>query len=151
MKKLSILIIVVGILAVLQVGCQKMQARCKYCGPVVKVTTLRGVHFDFNKYHIRPDGVPILNEDIKMLKDDPALVISIEGHCDSVGSDEYNNRLSERRARAVMEYLMVNGISSNRMRILGFGKRNPIVSNDTDANRALNRRVEVKILAPQVR
>ena len=146
MKRLTIFIVAVGLLVAFQMGCQKMGVRCKYCGDVVKVTTLRGVHFDFNKYKIRSDGVPILQEDIDLLKKDTDLVISIEGHCDAIGSDQYNDRLSEKRARAVFEYFMRNGISTDRMRILGFGKRNPIAPNDTAENRAINRRVEIKII-----
>ena len=151
MKRLGTFIIAIAMLAAFHQGCQKMQARCKYCGDVVKTTTLRGVHFDFNKYKLKPEGLNVLSEDINLLKEDSELLISIEGHCDSVGGNAYNDKLSKRRAQTVFNYFLKNGIAADRMRTIGFGKRNPIVPNDTAANRSLNRRVEIKIIRPELR
>jgi len=120
--------------------------RCKHCGEVVKTTVLRGVHFDFNKATLRPDGYPVLQEDIDMLKADPTLDIMIEGHCDIIGSDAYNQTLSEKRAKSVYDYFIRMGISPYRMRTIGYGKTMPLVPNDSPEHRALNRRIEIKII-----
>ncbi len=108
-----------------------------------KRIVLRGVHFDFNKYDIRADSEPILDEAGRILKDNPDLVIHVDGYCDIIGSEEYNQRLSERRADAVAHYLEAHGISRSRLITRGFGKTNFIASNDTDEGRAQNRRVEL--------
>ena len=148
MKRVLVLMTAVVVLGAFYMGCQKMEARCKYCGKVVKVTTLRGVHFDFNKYQLRKDGMTILAEDVELLKKDKKLVVSIEGHTDSIGSDEYNQVLSVRRATTVFNYLIDKGVAADRMQILGFGEKNPIASNSTATGREQNRRVELKIIQP---
>ena len=71
--------------------------------------------------------------------------LEIHGHTDNVGEDEYNMKLSERRASAVVNYLIQNGISSSRLEYKGFGSSKPIASNDTEEGRQENRRVEVYI------
>jgi outer membrane protein OmpA-like peptidoglycan-associated protein len=72
-------------------------------------------------------------------------MMSVEGHTDSVGSDDYNQKLSERRADAVRDYLTSNGISPVNIQAVGFGKANPVASNDTAAGRQQNRRVEMVV------
>ena len=124
-------------------GCRQM---CKRCGHTIKVTVLEGVNFDFNKATIKPAGKAILDEDVKLLSGDATLDVSIEGHCDIVGSDEYNQKLSEARARSVFDYFVSKGIAANRMKTVGYGRSRPIVPNDTEANRAKNRRVEINII-----
>jgi OOP family OmpA-OmpF porin len=71
--------------------------------------------------------------------------VTLEGHTDSVGSVEYNQRLSERRANAVRQYLIEKGIASSRIRVVGYGKLRPIADNKTDDGRAINRRVEFEV------
>ena len=127
-------------------GCQHMKARCLDCGKVVKVTTLRGINFDFDKSQIRGDGQSILQEDINLLKDNASLDVSIQGHTDSVGSPAYNKTLSVKRAKSVYNYLIQNGIPANRMTTVGLGESDPIVPNTNASNRALNRRVELHII-----
>lgn len=147
MKRMLMIAIGVAMLALaLHQGCAKSVARCENCGEVVKTTVLRGIHFDFDKYEVRPDGVPILSEDIDLIKKDPTLDVSIEGHCDIIGSDAYNQKLSEKRAGAVQDYFLKNGVATERMKAVGFGRKNPIVPNDTAENRAMNRRVELQII-----
>ena len=124
-------------------GCRQM---CKRCGHTVKVTVLEGVNFDFNKATLKPAGKAILDNDVKLLADDKTLDVSIDGHCDIVGSDEYNQKLSEARAKAVFDYLVSKGIAADRMKTAGYGRSRPIVPNDTEANRAKNRRVEINII-----
>jgi outer membrane protein OmpA-like peptidoglycan-associated protein len=114
--------------------------------PVKKKIVLRGVNFDFNKSNIRTDARPILDEAISTLKEYKDITLSVEGHTDSIGSDAYNQKLSVRRAQAVADYLEKGGIAASRMTVKGFGKSQPVASNDTAEGRAENRRVELKIL-----
>lgn len=76
----------------------------------------------------------------------PATVVEVAGHTDSVGGDEVNQRLSEQRANAVTQFLIAQGINSQRFITVGAGKRYPIASNDTEAGRAANRRVEITLV-----
>jgi outer membrane protein OmpA-like peptidoglycan-associated protein len=106
---------------------------------------LRGVNFDFDKYNIRPDAVPILEQACKTLKDDPSINVQAQGYTDSVGTDAYNQRLSERRANAVREWLVKCGIPASRLTARGFGESNPVASNATPEGRAQNRRTELVV------
>jgi OOP family OmpA-OmpF porin len=112
---------------------------------VKKKIVLRSVHFDFNKYNIRPDAVPVLNEAVDILKEDGAVNVVVEGHTDSVGSVPYNQKLSERRANAVRTYLVDHGIGARRVSAVGYGKLRPVASNATADGRAQNRRVELHV------
>ena len=113
--------------------------------PVKRKIVLRGVHFDFDKATIRPDARPVLDEAIGALKQAGNVTIITEGHTDSVGSAEYNQRLSERRARAVRDYMVSGGIASTRIEAVGMGESKPVASNDTAEGRAENRRVELRV------
>jgi len=104
------------------------------------------VHFDFNKYNIRPDAVPILDEAVEILDKHPGVTVDVNGYCDIIGSIAYNQRLSERRAEAVASYLESKGIVVSRLVAHGYGKTHFVASNDTAEGRAQNRRVE---LVPQ--
>ena len=107
---------------------------------------LRGVNFDFDKATIRRDAVTILDEVVVILRDEPAIDVSVDGHTDAIGSDAYNQRLSERRAQAVRDYLVRKGISPSRLRTRGFGESEPVASNDTEEGRAQNRRTELNVI-----
>jgi outer membrane protein OmpA-like peptidoglycan-associated protein len=113
--------------------------------PVKKKIVLRGVNFDFDKASIRADAKPILDEAIATLKETVEVNVEVEGHTDSVGSEAYNQKLSERRARAVADYLSAGGINRSRINTVGFGESRPVTSNDTAAGRAENRRVELRV------
>lgn len=104
---------------------------------------LRGVHFDFNKYNIRPGDAAVLDEAAATLKANPDVTVHVNGYCDAIGSEAYNLRLSERRAGAVANYLGMQGIPSSRLITQGFGKTNFVASNATPEGRAENRRVEL--------
>ena len=104
---------------------------------------LRGVNFDFDKYNIRPNAAPILDEAAKTLQEYGDVNIAVNGYTDSIGSDAYNQALSLRRANAVKEYLVAHGIGAGRMAVKGFGKTDPVASNATAEGRAQNRRVEL--------
>lgn len=104
---------------------------------------MRGVHFDFNRYHIRPDAVPILDEAADILSKHPGVTIDVDGYCDIIGGFRYNQRLSERRAQSVARYLENKGIAANRLITHGYGKTHFVASNATAEGRAQNRRVEL--------
>ena len=112
--------------------------------PVVKEKlVLRGVHFDFNKYNIRPGDAAVLDEAATTLKANPNVTINVNGYCDAIGSEEYNLKLSDRRSDAVVDYLTRAGIPSSQLIPHGYGKTNFVATNDTPEGRAQNRRVEL--------
>jgi outer membrane protein OmpA-like peptidoglycan-associated protein len=108
---------------------------------------LRNIFFDFDKATLRPESTNELERLIQLLKDVPTMRIEISGHTDGKGSDEYNLKLSDNRAKAVVEYLSSHSIAANRLEYKGYGKNQPIATNDTDEGRQLNRRTEFKILS----
>jgi outer membrane protein OmpA-like peptidoglycan-associated protein len=111
--------------------------------PAKPLVTLHGPQFDFDKATLKPDGKRMVDEAVRVMKDKPDLRVSVEGHTDSVGSDAYNQRLSERRAKAVSDYLISQGIDDSRISVEGFGESKPVASNESAAGRAENRRVEI--------
>jgi len=86
-----------------------------------------------------------LNEIVETLKTDMDYSVRIEGYTDAVGTEAYNIKLSERRAKAVADYLISKGIDKNKLESVGFGEANPVSTNKTSAGRAANRRVVIKI------
>lgn len=114
--------------------------------PVKRKLVLRGVNFDFDKSNIRADARPILDAAVATLKEDPNVRVAVEGHTDSVGSEEYNMGLSQRRAESVVDYLVAGGIARSRLEPIGMGESNPVATNDTEDGRAQNRRVELRVL-----
>ncbi len=104
---------------------------------------LRGVLFDFDKATIKPEGRPVLDEVLVVLNNNPSMRVNIQGHTDSMGSDAWNQKLSERRAAAVLEALVSAGIEPARLTSKGFGEGMPAATNETKEGRALNRRVEL--------
>jgi outer membrane protein OmpA-like peptidoglycan-associated protein len=104
---------------------------------------LRGVHFAFNRYNIRPEDAAVLDEAVAALKNNPNVTVDVNGYCDSVGSVAYNLRLSTRRAEAVVDYLEKNGIPADKLVAHGYGKTNFVATNSTAEGRAQNRRVEL--------
>jgi outer membrane protein OmpA-like peptidoglycan-associated protein len=111
--------------------------------PVKKRVVLRGVNFAFNSSEIAPSARPVLDQAALILQDNPGVTVRVEGFTDSIGSEEYNQALSVRRAEAVFSYLVNRGVDPERFRVEGFGKSRPIASNATEAGRAQNRRVEL--------
>lgn len=111
--------------------------------PVKQRIVLRGVQFDFNSSAIRPEAQPVLDQGAELLKQNPDVTVSVEGHTDAIGSEEYNMALSVRRAESVYRYLVNRGVDPERLTVEGFGKTRPIADNDTEAGRAQNRRVEL--------
>lgn len=105
------------------------------------------VNFAFDSSDLTTTSRVNLDKLAQVLKNNPDTNINIYGHTDSRGTDEYNQRLSERRAASVKNYLLSRGIASNRMFTMGMGESDPRATNDTDAGRAENRRVEFAITA----
>jgi outer membrane protein OmpA-like peptidoglycan-associated protein len=110
---------------------------------LLKLTLDSHVSFDFDSVRINPGFAPSLGKLARVLRDYGETEVMVVGHTDSVGAEVYNERLSERRALAVADYLMDNGVSRYRLRTAGRGEREPRAGNDTAAGRQLNRRVEV--------
>ena len=110
-----------------------------------RTIVLDNVLFDFDKTAIKPDGAKILDRLIAFLKENSDKRVALEGHTDSIGTPQYNQGLSERRAASVKDYLTKRGIAANRISTAGFGLTKPIADNKTAEGRAKNRRVEIKV------
>ncbi len=111
------------------------------------VITLKNVFFDFDKSELKTQSTLELQRLIKLLAQYPNIRIQLEGHTDSMGSDDYNQALSERRVIAVKDYLIANGVPAVKVAgVIGFGEVKPIDTNDTDEGRVNNRRVELRIV-----
>ncbi len=108
--------------------------------------TLNNIFFDFNKATLRKESVTELRNLVQFLNEQPKIRIEISGHTDSVGTPEYNHKLSQERAEAVREYLVSHGIHGNRVVAKGYGETKPVAPNDTEENRQKNRRTEFTIL-----
>ncbi len=106
-----------------------------------KIVT-NGIRFDVNKATIRPESMGVINEIYEILEKNSGLMFSVEGHTDSDGDQDANQTLSEDRAKAVMDRLVLMGIDSQRLKYKGFGETKPIDTNDTNEGKANNRRVE---------
>jgi outer membrane protein OmpA-like peptidoglycan-associated protein len=111
--------------------------------PGTKITEIKGPHFDFNKATIKPEGQRRLDEVVRLMRENPNLRIMAVGHTDSVGSDAYNLKLGERRAKAVADHLSSEGVSPSRIDVRSEGEARPVASNATAEGRAENRRVEI--------
>jgi OOP family OmpA-OmpF porin len=111
-----------------------------------KSVILKNVNFEFDRYVLLPDADMILKTLLTYLIDNPKIRILISGHTDDLGSDEYNLELSINRAKSVYNWLINNGIESARLKFSGFGKSQPLYNDTTEKSRALNRRVEVKLI-----
>ena len=114
--------------------------RLKQGIPVV----LENVNFEFDSYSLLKSSETVLNTLLDYLKSNPDIKVSIEGHTDDVGTDDYNLELSVKRANSVYNWLINNGIDSNRLRFTGFGKSHPIYYETDEQHRVLNRRVELR-------
>ncbi|MFN3598521.1 MAG: OmpA family protein [Aquificaceae bacterium] len=104
------------------------------------------VHFDFNKANIKRDYIPLLNEVVKILKENPNVRVKIEGFTDDIGSKTYNDKLALKRAQAIRDYLIKAGIPADRIEVAGFGKERYIADNKTPMERFTNRRVEFIVI-----
>ena len=115
--------------------------------PMVKErVVMRGINFDFDKAVIKPEFAPVLDVAADILKERPDLKVVVEGHTCNMGPEAYNQKLSERRAKSVYNYLIKNGVNADMLSTVGYGEMQPMADNKTRSNRELNRRVEFKIM-----
>lgn len=160
--RLAALLLAVGLVQ----GCAQLGYECPECCPMPTVAQapapkpkprpvadpcagvirLRGVNFDFDRAEIRPEARPILDQAAERLSQCPGERVVVEGHTDAIGSDGYNQDLSERRASSVRDYIVGRGVSAGRIQAVGRGESQPIAGNDTPDGRQLNRRVEIRFL-----
>jgi len=117
----------------------------------IAVNLTNDILFDYNSYALRQESKSTLQNLADNFRKYPEEQISVEGHTDSVGSDESNQRLSEERADSVRDYLVDQGVTGTRITAVGFGKTRPKASNDTPEGRQMNRRVEIRISVPPAR
>ncbi|WP_017731384.1 OmpA family protein [Nafulsella turpanensis] len=109
-------------------------------------TTLNNIFFETDEYQLQPKSETELERVVQFLKENPKVAIEIAGHTDNVGNASYNQQLSEKRARAVYNFLVEAGISPSRLQAKGYGQSKPIAPNDTEENRQKNRRIEFRVL-----
>ncbi len=114
--------------------------------PLTQGNTRLLVFFDFDKSTLKDESIPELDRIVEFLRDNKDIKIQLEGHTDDVGTDDYNDRLSLGRANAVRDYLLSAGISGSRIKTTGFGKKKPLKKDTSEEAKALNRRVEMKII-----
>lgn len=115
-------------------------------GNNIKLVMPGNITFATDNFNLRSDFYPVLNSVATVLTKYIDTTLRVSGHTDSSGDDQYNQQLSERRARSVADYLQTQGVAQNRMYVEGIGERSPIASNDSAEGRAQNRRVELYIL-----
>jgi OOP family OmpA-OmpF porin len=114
--------------------------------PVTETVVLKGVNFCFDCATLSPEAKAILDGDaMAIIKHHPNATFEVAGHTDAKGSDTYNLRLSQRRAEAVRGYLVQQGVEPSRLTAVGYGESQPVADNATEAGRAQNRRVELRI------
>ncbi len=110
------------------------------------VLTFEDVHFDFDRFNLRPDALKILDDAVSKLGQNATVRITIEGHTDSIGTSEYNLALGERRANSVRDYLVNRGITNTRLRTVSYGEDRPIADNNSAQGRAQNRRAHLVVI-----
>jgi outer membrane protein OmpA-like peptidoglycan-associated protein len=113
--------------------------------PARREYTFEDVHFDFDRYTLRPDALRVLDEAIKAMQADSTLRLTVEGHTCNIGTTEYNLALGERRAQAVREYLTSRGIAANRLTTVSYGEERPKHDNSREETRRLNRRAALVV------
>jgi outer membrane protein OmpA-like peptidoglycan-associated protein len=101
------------------------------------------INFDTNKATIKPESKPIVDQIVLLLKDNPTLKVSVEGHTDNTGAPARNKTLSQERAQSVMNALTAAGIDKKRLSAVGWGQDKPMADNKTEEGKAKNRRVEI--------
>ena len=126
-------------------GPQKLKVELKQLKEDTKLT-LNNITFETNSKDLNESSYVELDRVSKLMRDNPNIKIEISAHTDDAGSNSYNLRLSEKRAKSVVMYLLESNIEIERLISKGYGELKPIVPNDSDENKAKNRRVELKIL-----
>jgi outer membrane protein OmpA-like peptidoglycan-associated protein len=122
-------------------------AKIERVGEGIKITFDSGILFEYDSSTLQPEAKTNIRKLAVILNKYPDTNILVTGHTDSDGSEQYNQLLSERRAKSVSDYSMSQGISSSRLSVIGLGENEPVASNDTNYGKQLNRRVEIAIFA----
>jgi len=107
---------------------------------------LNNIFFDLDKFDLGEKSRTELDKMARFLQDNPTLQVEISGHTDDQGTDVYNQQLSQKRAKAVGEYLLKKGVPAARLKEVGYGSKKPLQPNDSEANRQVNRRIEFRII-----
>lgn len=113
--------------------------------PPAREYAFEDVHFDFDRYTLRPGAARILDEAINAMTEDEALSLTIQGHTCNIGTSEYNQALGERRSTAVRDYLASRGIAASRLQTVTFGEERPLHDNAREETRRLNRRAALVV------
>jgi OOP family OmpA-OmpF porin len=113
---------------------------------IVEKIILNALRFDFDSAVIKPEFLPVLDEGVSIIQKHPEKKVVIEGHTCWVGTEEYNQGLSLRRANSVKKYLIEKGIAPDRLTAKGYGEENPVADNSSISGRRMNRRVEFKVI-----
>jgi peptidoglycan-associated lipoprotein len=113
--------------------------------PTVKELVFEDVHFDFDRYSLRPEATRALDEAVRALQEQADVNVEIEGHTCNIGTAEYNLALGERRANAVRDYLTSRGINASRFRTVSYGEERPKHDNAREETRRLNRRAALVV------
>ncbi len=119
--------------------------RIQVVRPPMKAYTFEDVHFDFDRYTLRPEATRLLDEAVAALREDDRLKLEVEGHTCNIGTAEYNLALGERRARSVVDYLTSRGVSAGRLEIRSYGEERPKFDNAREETRRLNRRAALVV------
>lgn len=109
-----------------------------------EIVIFRSIYFDFDKYNIKKEFVPVLEEGVGIVQGKPKTLVILEGHTDSIGSEQYNMGLGQRRADSVKAFFVKKGIDASRIEAISFGESDPVATNKTAQGRALNRRCVIK-------
>lgn len=126
-----------------------IEVKDSICMDKIKVGTkivLRNVFFDVNKATLRSESVNELDRLVSIMNENPKMKIEVSGHTDSDGNDELNLKLSQARAKSVLDYVVKKGVDADRMVAKGYGETQPMAPNDTPDNKQMNRRTEIKVL-----
>jgi outer membrane protein OmpA-like peptidoglycan-associated protein len=113
--------------------------------PAVQEFTFEDVHFDFDRYSLRPEATRALDEAVRTLQANATLQVEVEGHTCNIGTAEYNLALGDRRATAVRDYLASRGIAADRLRSVSYGEERPKHDNAREETRRLNRRAALVV------
>jgi peptidoglycan-associated lipoprotein len=113
--------------------------------PAARTYTFEDVHFDFDRYSLRPEATRVLDEAVNALRQDNTLRLQIEGHTCNIGTAEYNLALGDRRANAVREYLVSRGVTADRLTTVSYGEERPKYDNAREETRRLNRRAALVV------
>jgi peptidoglycan-associated lipoprotein len=103
------------------------------------------VHFEFDRYNLRPSAAQVLNDVVAAIEEDPNLEITIEGHTCNIGTNEYNLALGDRRANSVQDYLTDRGVGANKLQTISYGEERPKHDNSREETRRLNRRAALVV------